>query len=93
MFIVNIDTDNLAGRHWIAVKGNRLFDPTGYYYPTTLVKHMYRFYDDLIINYDSYQNPMEDSCGYYCLYFLHYLTMDIIPNAFDYNLRIILSAI
>lgn len=93
MFIVNTDTSNLRGQHWIAVKENQVFDPLGSYYPTALVKHMYQFYDVLDINYESYQNPMDDfSCGYFCLYFLHYLTMDLLPNAFDYNLRVILSA-
>jgi len=91
MFVVNTDTDNLPEQHWIAVKGNRIFDRIGYYYPTMLVKHMYKYYDNLDINYDAFQNPMEQSCGYYCIYFLHYLTIDLIPNAFDFNLRIILS--
>ena len=88
-FIVNTDTSNLPGRHWIAVVGNHLFEPTGFYYPSMLVKHMYELYDELTFNYDAYQNPMENTCGFFCMYYLHYLTDDLLPYAFDYNLRIV----
>ena len=90
-FIVNTDTGNLPGQHWIAVNGNSVFDPTGYYYPASLVKHLYKYYDSLIFNYDSYQNPLDNTCGLFCLYYLHFRTIDLLPYSFAYNTRIVSS--
>lgn len=90
-FIVNTDTDNLPGRHWIAVRGNKVFEPTGLYYPSRLTKHLYKYFDALELNYDSYQNPFDSSCGLYCLYFIHYGTIDILPYAYQHNLSIVSS--
>ena len=76
-FIVNTDTHQLPGRHWIAVSYERggivyAFDPLGVYYPHTLVHALHRGAPSrrVIYNYTMYQRPWERNCGQRCINFL-----------------------
>ena len=75
-FIVNTDTHNLPGKHWIAVsyeKGGIIyaFDPFGIFYPTCLITYLsHKPRARIVLNRKMYQHPMEKSCGWYCLRFL-----------------------
>lgn len=75
-FIINTDTHNLKGRHWLAVSYENggiayAFDPLGVYYPQILVDHLHRLpFHKIIYNNKMYQMPWEKTCGRYCLSFL-----------------------
>jgi hypothetical protein len=73
-FIVNTQTSNLPGEHWIAVYIKpfeiNVFDPLGCYYPSLLVNTLERM--SCTIKYNKYhcQDPLTQSCGQYCLLWL-----------------------
>ena len=78
-FIVNTDTHNLPGQHWIAVsyeKGGivRAFDPLGALYPPLLSQYLARHVGicggRVIFNSVMYQNPTKKTCGQHCLRWL-----------------------
>lgn len=75
-FIINTDTHNLPGQHWLAVSYERpgiayAFDPLGMYYPLPLVANLYRNPSNRVIfNRKMYQMPWERNCGLHCISFL-----------------------
>lgn len=74
-FIVNTDTSNLSGKHWIAVSYETggivyAFDPLGLCYPPLLCAHLKRLGRRVIFNKTMYQNPMLPTCGQHCLLWL-----------------------
>jgi len=75
-FIVNTDTSNLPGKHWLAVSLEPngiifVFDPMGYFYPYLLVNHLKKMpHRKIIYNYHCYQKPWQRNCGWHCLAFL-----------------------
>ena len=75
-FIVNTDTHNLPGRHWIAVSYEQggiahAFDPLGFFYPFPLIAQLHTNpYRRVFYNYTMYQKPWERTCGQHCLSFL-----------------------
>jgi hypothetical protein len=75
-FIVNTDTHNLPGKHWIAVSFERggivyVFDPFGCFYPQPLIAYLHRKPNRRVIyNRIMYQKPWERNCGQRCLAFL-----------------------
>lgn len=73
-FIVNTDTSNLPGRHWIAVHVDEwktvLFDPVGIYYPPILCRHVIKFGRPIVYNWKQYQPITKPICGQYCLAWL-----------------------
>ena len=73
-FVVNTDTYNLLGTHWIAVHVDRhkiyLFDPMGIYYPPLLCKYVIRFGKPIVYNWKQFQPITEKTCGQYCLRWL-----------------------
>jgi hypothetical protein len=74
--IVNTDTSNLKGKHWIAISYEEggiihAFDPLGFYYPPLLVSKLHSMpYQHIIYNRKMIQNPFESTCGPHCLAFL-----------------------
>lgn len=74
-FIVNSNTHNLPGEHWIAVSYEnggivRAFDPLGVYYPTKLVHYLANSSRQIVFNRTMYQNPLTRTCGQHCLLWL-----------------------
>ena len=74
-FIVNTDTNNLPGKHWLAVsysKGGivRAFDPLGVFYPDLLSNYLAKRGRHVIFNRITYQDPSERTCGQHCLRWL-----------------------
>ena len=75
-FIVNTDTSNLLGEHWLAVSYEeggivRAFDPLGFFYPQLLVSKLHSLPNvHVIYNRKMIQNPFESNCGWHCLIFL-----------------------
>ena len=75
--IVNTDTHNLKGEHWLAVSYEHsgiiyAFDPLGFYYPKLLVERLHRLpHRRIIYNRKAYQMPWENTCGQHCLNFLY----------------------
>ena len=74
-FIVNTDTGNLPGRHWIAVSyanGGivRAFDPLGVFYPDLLSNYLAKRGRHVIFNRTTYQDPSRQTCGQHCLLWL-----------------------
>jgi hypothetical protein len=75
-FIVNTDTSNLEGKHWLAVSYEtggiiRVFDPLGFYYPQLLISKLHNLPNyHIIYNRKMFQNPLESTCGPHCLLFL-----------------------
>lgn len=76
--IVNTDTHNLRGQHWIAISYENggivfAFDPLGIYYPRYLMEKLHRLpHQHVIYNTIMYQHPLETTCGLYCLAFLQH---------------------
>ena len=75
-FILNTDTSNLNGTHWLAVsyeKGGIIhaFDPFGICYPPLLTSYLHRIPNvKVIYNRIMFQYPNERNCGIHCLTFL-----------------------
>lgn len=75
IFIMNTDTSNLPGKHWVAVivRNNvgYCFDPLGFPPSPTLASWMNRKYSNWSSNANRRVQPLySELCGYYCLYFL-----------------------
>lgn len=74
--IVNTDTHNLPGKHWIALSYEKhgivyAFDPLGVYYPNLLIQYLHRLpHRRIIYNRTMYQRPWRKTCGQHCLQFL-----------------------
>jgi len=74
-FIVNTDTDNLPGTHWIAVSYEQggialVFDPLGLFYPYKLANYLANHARIVFFNYHMYQSPTEENCGQHCIAWL-----------------------
>ncbi len=77
-FIVNTDTHNLPGKHWLAVSYNKnkkiyVFDPFGLFYPYLLRHYLHKLPHRGTIYYNNnvmLQNIDETNCGWYCLAWL-----------------------
>lgn len=74
-FIINTDTHNLPGKHWIAVSYENkgivyAFDPLGLMYPLKLVNYLTRYGSTTRFNRVMYQNPTKKTCGQHCLQWL-----------------------
>ena len=87
-FIMNTDTSNLPGQHWIAciVRHGEgyVFDPLGFAVPLTMVEWLtdntYRW----TCNTREIQPYSSHLCGYYCLHFLYHAT-SIFFNEEEYS--------
>ena len=71
-FIVNTDTMNLPGQHWIAVSYSKCgiayaFDPLGMFYPHVLTSYLTKRARRVIFNHVTYQDPSQRTCGQHCL--------------------------
>lgn len=78
-FIVNTDTLNLDGQHWLAVSYNnggivKAFDPLGIFYPSNLGNYLARHLPQrrITFNREMYQNPLKKTCGEHCLQWLKF---------------------
>jgi hypothetical protein len=78
-FIINTDTSNLPGTHWIAVyydsvcRRGEVFDPFGTLPPTRLQLWMNNHcINGWMYNKTSVQGVFSFLCGHYCLYYLYY---------------------
>lgn len=80
--IVNTDTHNLKGQHWLAVSYAQggivyAFDPLGFFYPKLLIERLQRLpHSRIVYNYKAYQMPWENTCGQHCLNFLYKQAMN-----------------
>ena len=72
-FIVNTQSSDLPGQHWIAVKVGMkniyVFDPLGAAgYPTPLVNYLHSdMKRKVVYNRRGIQHPLEQNCGYHCI--------------------------
>ena len=74
-FIVNTDSANLPGQHWLAVSYSRCgivraFDPLGVFYPDLLANYLAKRGRHVIFNRTTYQDPSRRTCGQHCLRWL-----------------------
>jgi hypothetical protein len=73
-YIINTDTHNLGGEHWIAVYFDastiHVFDPFGLYYPLQLRQHLAQSTKPVIYNHVMFQPLFSQLCGEYCLQWL-----------------------
>ena len=79
LFIMNTDTSNLPGTHWIAVCVRNgtgyCFDPLGKAPPSTLINWFDRLYPLKPWSCNAPRQIQPDYsklCGFYCLYFLYW---------------------
>ena len=76
--IVNTQTKNLPGKHWIAVRTHYdqawIFDPLGYPPPSELCHHlqMHCFMRIIHVSEVAVQLPNTITCGQHCIYFLYH---------------------
>jgi len=81
-YIINLDKPSGKGTHWTAfIKKDNIiyyFDPFGMPPPNEILK-----INDKMIYYNMYniQDINEETCGYYCLYFIY----NMILNNYDYK--------
>lgn len=72
--MVNTDTSNLPGEHWLAVyisnERINVFDSFGFYYPDMLVTQLERINRPIVYNRIQYQDPLSTVCGQFCLLWL-----------------------
>lgn len=88
-FIMNSDTSNLPGKHWIAVivRNNvgYCFDPLGFPPSPTLSSWLNRHYSIWSSNANRRVQPLySELCGYYCLFFLSWSSSGFVSTV-DYN--------
>lgn len=73
-FIVNTQTHNLAGEHWLAVSKDgqsiKVYDPYGFYYPSLLVGYLHRMTNKVTYNRNQYQHENSKLCGEHALLWL-----------------------
>ena len=96
-FIVNIDSSNDPGSHWIAVgifkESIEVFDPLGFKIfqwsrvPCSLLKfiHHHSTLRNLVIA-DRVQSDTSKLCGFYCVHYIfqrQFTTLDIISSRFS----------
>jgi hypothetical protein len=78
-FIVNTQTDNLPGQHWIAVRTMLdrawIFDPMASHPPPPALCHHLLLYCNISFLYVckvSIQPALTLTCGHHCVYFLYH---------------------
>ena len=74
-FIVNTDTHNLPGEHWLAVSYKNggfihAFDPFGFFYPLLFKQSLHRYGKPIKYNTTRFQDVSEKTCGQYCISWL-----------------------
>ena len=73
-YVVNTQTSNLPGEHWIAfnVKPHSIdvFDPFGIYYPSALVSRVLRSGKTVNFSRKKCQYILTNNCGHLCLLWL-----------------------
>lgn len=73
--IVNTDTQNLPGTHWVAIliRENEAyyFDPFGYQPPLMIVTWLNKRFNIWTCNLRQVQPINSNHCGYFCLHFLY----------------------
>lgn len=72
--IVNLDTNNLPGTHWVAIitRENEAyyFDPFGRSPPLIIASWLNKYFDDWRYNNRQVQTISSTYCGYFCLHFI-----------------------
>ena len=73
--IVNMDINNLPGKHWLAIYGTHthveVFDPLAMELPGYLKRWILRRYGSRwSTNQMAYQHVLSDLCGAYCIWYL-----------------------
>lgn len=73
--IINTDTSNLPGTHWVAIltRDNEAyyFDPFGYPPPLKIASWLNKYFSNWSHNQRQIQSITSNYCGYFCLYFLY----------------------
>ena len=77
--IINTQTDNLPGQHWIAVRTmwDRawIYDPMASHPPPPALCHHLLIYCNIAFLYIcnvAIQPPLTNTCGHHCVYFLYH---------------------
>ena len=95
MMIVNMDTHNLPGTHWLAVyidehKRGEIFDSLALPTSLPLAKWMNQFTVSWRTNSRRYQHPLSSHCGAFALYFVltrpHVSHMEDVTKTFGTSL-------
>lgn len=93
--ILNTDSDNLPGKHWIAVmvrpdKEAFVFDPLGYPPPLKLQQWFVQRNIRWTSNTRQVQSSVSTLCGLFCIYFLWFATSDTLYDEHFVNIMNIL---
>jgi hypothetical protein len=77
-YIINLEDSGGNGTHWVSLilfeKISIYFDPFGLIMPSNVIRFCKRYGKKLIYSSDKLQHIDSIYCGWFCLYFLYYLT-------------------
>lgn len=77
-YIINLEDSGGNGTHWVSLilfeKISIYFDPFGLIMPSNVIRFCKRYGKKLIYSSDQLQHIDSIYCGWFCLYFLYYLT-------------------
>ena len=95
-FIVNTDSSNLPGKHWLAIRVNTnkeayYFDSLCSYPVACIANHLLRYVTKLYYITESIQNPLTNLCGHFCVQYLYCHAVDSNPIKFINNLKLLIS--
>lgn len=83
-FIVNTESQNLGGQHWIAIKVYNnigfLYDPLGFAPQRAIHVQLRPYVSSIVYNSKGYQSLLSSMCGEHCVFFLY----NNIPACCDY---------
>ena len=74
-FIVNTESQNLEGQHWIAVKLCNnigfIYDPLGLVPPRAIHVQLRNQVSAIVYNSEGFQSVLSNKCGQHCVFFLY----------------------
>lgn len=86
MFILNTDTSNLQGTHWVAVIVRHgegyYFDSLGFTPPLMVIHWLNKYCNKWTCNTRQIQTNFSQTCGYFCIQFLYYASVLMQDTAF-----------
>jgi len=82
--IINTDTHNLPGQHWVAIHARKdeayYFDSFGQPPPTTIATWLSKYYSKWTSNTRQVQSINSNFCGYFCIHFLYFAKQSYFKN-------------
>lgn len=94
LLIINTDTSNLPGQHWVAFIVRRgvgfYFDPMGYPPPLMVTNWIQYNYDKWSSNMRRVQMANSTNCGYFCLHFLYFASR---PHLYEQSYKRVIEVL